>query len=260
MQPTTNLAEYLDFDAAKYLEQYWPECASDSVAWQDNVSLMNAYQESALAIRRIFDGHTGLNLLDVGTGPALAPLLAFISEIASAQLSDFHPQNRQAVVEMPINYWRSYVSMLTKLYDQPLAQEAEILDKLDRLRRQKPVLPVDLFSDQPFGRSLSSNDYQVVTMNFVADGITTDAITYFQILDRVLHLVQKGCVFSMSAIVDSSFWKLGETKHPSPRLSEYQVIRHVESAGMQIEQLTRSSHVDGQTYDGNWIVLTARRI
>jgi NNMT/PNMT/TEMT family len=130
MQPntqSTNLADYLDFDAVAYLSQYWPQLPSDSIAWKDNVALMSAYQESALEIRKLFEGHAGLNLLDVGTGPALAPLLAIISELKSAQLSDFHQQNREALVRMPVDYWSNYVPLLTAIFDNPLSMQREIL-------------------------------------------------------------------------------------------------------------------------------------
>ncbi len=263
MQPSkqsTNLAEYLDFDAVTYLSQYWPQFPSDSIAWYDNVALMHAYQDSALEIRKLFAGHTGLNLLDIGTGPALAPLLAIISEVKSAQLSDFHQQNREAIFRLPVDYWSNYVPLLTTVFADPQSKQQEILNKLDGLRKQHPVLPVDLFASDPFsGKVKSPENFQLVTMNFVADGITSSPEAYFHVLDRVLNLVADGSVLSMSAIIDSDFWCLGEVKHPSPKLSEKQVVNHLEDAGLEICQLTRSSHVHGQTYDGSWVVLTAKR-
>jgi NNMT/PNMT/TEMT family len=122
------------------------------------------------------------------------------------------------------------------------------------------VLPVDLFASDPFKGKVKPDDFDVVSVNFVADSITSNPEAYFQILDRVLKLVAVGSVLSMSAIVDSLFWCLGDVKHPSPKLSEKQIIDHIENAGLQVCQSTRSSHIDGQTYDGSWIVLTAKRI
>jgi hypothetical protein len=210
----------LDFDAMEYLRQYWPEFPSESSAWQDNVFLMDAYQDAGLAIRRLFRGARPLSLLDIGTGPALAPLLAISTEIETAQLSDYHAHNREALVRMPIDYWRNYVPLLKKVVPNPVEYGCEILSKLDRLRSQSEPLAIDLFAEDPWqGRPLRKS-FDVVSMNFVADSISRDSDQYFAILDRVCTFVSPGCALTMSAIVDAEYWCLAGVKHPSPEVSE----------------------------------------
>jgi hypothetical protein len=61
----------------------------------------------------------------------------------------------------------------------------------------------------------------------------------------------------MSAITNSSWWMIGETKYPSPNVSEAQILQFLAEQNLTPIQLTRSVHQPGQTYDGGWIVVTA---
>lgn len=254
-QSEQDLSQFLGEFSFQYLRQYWPETAQSAVGWADNAVLMLAYQESALALRQYF-ARTA-KTLDISTGPALAPLLAMLPAVAEIQLSDFQEENRICLEESEIEYWQHYVPMLVKTFISPERQIAEILGQLDFLRRKTKPLHVDLFAPNPFFGAVNYSDYELFTMHFVADGITETKEDYFKCLGKVTDMMQAGTALSMSAIVDSDGWWLGDKKLPSPKVSEQEILDFFKAQGMEILRLDRSMRLDHLTYTGGWIVVTA---
>lgn len=256
-QANASLRAPLDFDYSQvYLRQYWPERPSSPEGWADNAVLMLAYQDAALALYESL-GRKPFRLLDVSTGPALAPLLAMVSCVREAQLSDFHEINRLALEHMPIEYWKSYVPMLIRLYARPDTRAPEILSLLDALRSKHTPIAVDLFASDPFAGAIRPSEFDVISMNFVADGITQNEGEYLRCLGKVTDMVRPGGGFTMSAIVDSQSWQLGSREEPSPNVSEETIVHFLESQQMRIVHLSRSMRHTGLDYTGGWIVLSA---
>jgi len=240
-----------------YLEQYWPPSPRDPAGWEDNIVLMDAYQEAGLTIRHYFG--KPVRVLDVGTGPALAPLLGIITIVDDVQLSDYDSRNRLFLKEHPIDYWHAYISMLTKIYDDPTACSQEILEKLDILRSSHEPIEVNLFNEQCFSQNVDGLEFDLITMNFVADSICQNKEEYFGCLGRVLSLVAPSKALIMSALVDAKWWQLGSEKMPSPRISEHEISEFLINKGLTIKYLGRSKRLPDQTYDGGWVVISATR-
>jgi hypothetical protein len=219
---------------------------------------MLAYQEAGLEIMKHFGGKS-MPLLDVSTGPALAPLLALLTCVSDVQLSDYNLDNRRSLQEMDVSYWRNYVPMLTKIYDEPYNHVDEILAYLDRKKSQNPPVHVDLFNDPIFPSTIRSDNFSIVSMNFVADSIASNLKDYLSCLDKVLNLVRSGGAFIMSAVVDSNGWNLGQELEPSPNVSEKIIIDFLTSNGFVIKNVSRSMRYSGLSYSGGWIVLAAIR-
>lgn len=238
----------------RYLHQYWPESPHSAAGWEDNIHLMNAYQEVALAALK-FSGGRKLSMLDISTGPALAPLLAMMTCVSEVQLSDYEADNRRSLRESAVEYWRNYVPMLTKVYEDPEAMTGEILARLDELRRARPPVEVDLFRDEPFSSEVNPERYDIVSMNFVADSIAKTKDDYFQCLNRVTRMIRPGAFFVMSALVDCDGWLIGEEHHPSPKVSEAEVLEHLKAQGFELRHIYRLPILEGLSYNGGWIVL-----
>jgi hypothetical protein len=252
------LRELLGEYGSKYLEQYWPANPSCPVAWADNAVLMIAYQEAALAVAAALQ-NSELRVLDVSTGPTLAPLLAIEAVVSEVQLSDFVPNNRQYLQELPIDYWSSYVPMLIRQYDYPERKESLILGKLDYLRRKSEPLHVDLFARDPFFGAVESNNYNLVSMNFVADSVTKTENEFINCFSKVTGLVQDGGGLFISATVDCTSWSLDGLDMPSPNVSEKTIVDFLKSQGFDICYLSRSMRLNNLSYSGGWIVLSAVR-
>lgn len=251
-------AELLDHFSQIYLEQYWPREPHAAVGWADNAVLMLAYQDAAIAIHKYFRERP-VRMLDISTGPALAPLLAMMTCVSEVQLSDFNPDNRRALVEMSIEYWRIYVRMLVRTFDRPDLREDELLGRLDYLRRQHQPVTVDLLQERPFENLIHPDEFELVSMQFVADSITSTEPDYLRCLGRALEMVRPGGGFIMSAVVDSSGWMLDGVQMPAPNVSEETILDFLRSQGFSLLNISRSMRLDRLTYSGGWIVLAAAR-
>ena len=251
--------ELLDNYSQIYLDQYWPEAPNSAIGWADNAVLMLAYQDAAIAANAHFGGRA-VRLLDISTGPALAPLLTMVPFVKEVQLSDFNYDNRNALQKMEIGYWHNYVPMLTKIFRSPEEDISEILSRLDTLRLANFPIEVDLFRDQPLPSSICPFDFDLISMNFVADGITETEADYLRCLGKVTDMVRPEGAFIMSAVVDSNGWHLGNTLQPSPNVSEKTILDFLASQGFKILNLSRSMRLSGLTYSGGWIVLAAARV
>lgn len=237
-----------------YLEQYWPDKPISPEGWADNVLLMLAYQEAALNLAeklRLLK----FKLLDISTGPALAPILAMHSLISDVQMSDFYSSNRQALANCPIEYWKNYVPMLIKLHKHPEERIDEILNELSILRDMHSPVEIDLFQDNPLPGNIDSKKFDVISMHFVADSITSNISEYFKCLSKVTSMLRIGGGFIMSSIVDGDSWQLGSFEQPSPKVSENQIVEFLTNQGIKITYLTRSIRHPGLTFNGGWIVL-----
>lgn len=254
-----DVSSLLDHYSLTYLNQYWPEHPGTLASWSDNVVLMLAYQEAGLAIRDYYNNRE-VSVLDISTGPALTPLLGMISCVSEVQLSDFVPDNRRCLVEMPIEYWRNYVPMLVKLFKKPEKFTDDILSRLDYLRSAKPPVEVDLFKENPFPSSIDPHSFECISMHFVADGITKNEAEYLRCLGRATDMVRKGATFVMSATVDCNGWFMGDIELPSPNVSEDTIVDFLKSQGMNILTLSRSIRHPGLTYTGGWISLAASKL
>lgn len=251
--------ELLDHYSQIYLNQYWPESPNSAIGWADNAVLMLSYQDAAIAANAHFGGQL-VRLLDISTGPALAPLLSMVPFVKEVQLSDFNYDNRNALQKMEIRYWHNYVPMLTKIFDSPEKNISAILSRLDQIRLANSPVEVDLFQDRPLPSSIRPFEFDLISMNFVADGITETEADYLRCLGKVTDMVRQGGAFIMSATVDSNGWRLGNTLQPSPNVSEKTILDFLASQGFEILSLSRSMRLDGLTYSGGWIVLAAAKV
>lgn len=239
-----------------YLKQYWPETPDSAVGWADNAVLMLAYQDAALSVKEYFQGRL-VRMLDISTGPALGPLLAMHTCVSDVQLSDYYEENRISVQRIPIEYWRNYAPMLTKLFRHPERNVSEILSRLDQLRMAHIPVEVDLFRSPPFPASIKPKDFDLISMQFVADSITNSVAGYLGCLQKVAHMVRPGAALIMSATVDCDEWKMGPHNQPSPSVSEETIVEALQNHGLSVINLTRSMRQAGLTYSGGWIVLAA---
>jgi hypothetical protein len=130
---------------------------------------------------------------------------------------------------------------------------------LDQLRSARKPLPVDLFSEQPFPSMINPREYPLISMQFVADGITHNRSEYFACLRRVTDMVCHNGVLLMAAIVNSKGWSVGPAKKPSPNVSEAAIRDALRKAGFSLIYQGSSKPRAALSYSGYWVVIAAAK-
>jgi hypothetical protein len=228
------------------------------VIWQDNLDLLSAYFRSAERIRDT-EGRC-LRTLDVSTGPCLAPLMATMRCISEITLSDYDPTNREWIAHSSIDYWYPYAQELVRLFPTHDLSTANLLERLNLLRAQSPPLDVDLrrspvFIPNPGDRVPAD----LVTMHFVVDSICDTKQECFEMLERVSTLVSPQGWLLFSSLMQSSWWLLGESKQPSPVLTEKEMDQVLDRCAFQVVDRFRSSQEPKVLYEGGWTVFLCKK-
>lgn len=240
-----------------YLSQYWPPRPNNPDMWQDNLELLQAY---FLAADHVLKSQgTPVDALDISTGPCLAPLMATMGCVSSLVFSDFDETNRLEIVGSDVEYWREYARELVRMFPDRGLSETSLLSNLDSLRRRSPILDVDLRRTPIFVPDhVPPSSAGLITMHFVVDSICREPRECFELLERVLKLVRPGGWILMSALIDSSWWLLGDQREPSPKLSEGQIVEFLKRHGFTVEFKVNSVRKSLQIYEGGWTVFLAQ--
>lgn len=241
-----------------YLESYWPEHPNNPDMWQDNVELLSAY---FLAAEKILDHEDRrLSLVDISTGPCLAPLMATMRCIDHAQLSDFDQSNRERIVTSDIQYWREYAKELVRLFPNQNLSADDLLVRLDLLRKEREPLNVDLRGSPIFLPDIvGPQSVELLSMHFVVDSISRTAEECFELLGKAVEFIRPSGWLLLSALIGSEGWQLGDETEPSPNLAEAQFDEFFEKHSIEVVTRTRSVHKPKQIYDGCWTVFLAKK-
>ncbi len=239
-----------------YLEQYWPPFPINPDTWQDNLDLLQAY---FLAAERILEEEgRPINALDISTGPCLAPLMAIEQCLASIRTSDYTESNRKEITHSKIDYWAEYARTLETMFPGR-AHAHRMLERTDTLRKAHVPLDVDLRRGSIFLPDIIARGYaDLLTMHFVVDSICDTTAECFEMLDRALSFVRPNGWLLLSALVDSDWWMLGDSRQPSPRLSEADINGFLEQRGFRTLICTRTPNRDLRIHDGALAVILAK--
>jgi len=241
-----------------YLEQYWPPRPNNPDMWQDNLELLQAY---FLAADKVLTAEKGtVSALDISTGPCLAPLMATMACIESVRLSDYTASNREEIVASDVTYWAEYAKELVRIFPNRGLSVETLLSRVDQLRKQSLPLDVDLRRNPIFlPDEVPPSSVGFLTMHFVVDSICETSDECFDLLQRSLTFIKPNGWLLLSALIDSDGWQLGETKQPSPSLTEPQIDRFLETQRFEVLTRTRSVRKANQIYEGGWTVYLARK-
>lgn len=248
------------FDCQRYLEYYWPEHPESTEMMGENLFLINEYREAVEYLQKT-NGDKKYRCLDISSGPVLAPTIVFAPILQSVQLSEFSPTNRSLLLNNPLNYWTVYTKAILQAENNTNETIEERLKNVKQLVEEKPVLAVDIKSEKMFSQAINSNEYDLITMHFVADSITNDRQEYGQMLDRVCKLVKPGNTLVMSALIECSEWDMedGHT-YPSPNLKLNEIAKELENRGLKVIRAKQREEIDGDLgHDGSLGVITAVR-
>jgi len=226
--------------------------------WQDNLELLSAYFVAAQEI--LSQERKPLALLDISTGPCLAPLMAIMQCVETAILSDYEASNREAIVSSDIAYWKRYAEELAQMFPDHALDAQKMLTRLDALRKMHRPLDVDLRRDPVFIPDIVKHEsVELMTMHFVVDSICDTAQESFALLDKALSFIKPNGWLLISALIESKGWSLGHTVQPSPYLKEQEFDEFFDANNMQIVNRVSSKPKHQQIYDGRWTVFLTKK-
>jgi len=243
-----------------YLSQYWPEECENSKVWQENRWLLKCYIEVAKILNKDKQAGKGFQALEISTGPTLAPLIPFLELLDSIQLSDYSPTNRKILRTIDINYWKKYIVAVLKLENKKKNSTSvkRRLALLDNFRKQK-ILDVDIKAEKPFPDLVNYEKFNLFIMHFVADSITENKREYYDILKKVLKMLNPSNHLIMSSLIDCKTWDDGVSKYPSPKLSIKEIETFLLKNNFDIK-FAKQSHIEhGVGLDGGMGVILAQK-
>ena len=241
-----------------YLDNYWPEHPNNPDMWADNLELLQAYFLAAQEILKQ-DGMQD-EVLDISTGPCLAPLMATMQCIKHVQLSDYDETNRHRIVNSDTSYWTEYAKELVRIFPQHDLTVDKLLNGLDGHRKDRAPIDVDLRRTPIFLPDIIADaSIDLLTMHFVVDSICETSKECFDLLQRAQAFVKPDGWLLISALIESKGWMLGDVLEPSPNLSESQFEEFFEQHKFNIVSRTRSVRKQNQIYDGGWAVFLTKR-
>ncbi len=242
------------FNCYSYLERFWPRVARSSKVWPENRWLLRQYL--AVVNKLALEHNKKFANLDISTGPTLAPTLVFSPLLEELQLSDYSETCRQILTSMNVGYWSEYASEILKM-EGPMVNKDTIanrLSKLDSLRGKHPIVKSDLKSQNIFTPEVACSKFNLFTMHFVADSITSSKPEYFKILGKVLNLLKSEDVLVFSALIDCTVWDDGIDDYPSPRVSAREIEAFLVRRKLRKIYANKSNFKSNEGHDGNFAI------
>jgi hypothetical protein len=219
---------YTDFAPRGYIADYF------STPDGENTEMMRFHAE---VHARIPDAHL---MLELGGGPTIYQIISAAPHTDEIHFADYVSANLREIEAWraadPHAYdWSPFVRRALELEgrtsdDAAIAQrEAIVRSKLTRF------LFTDALAEQPIGPNRES--YDKVAVNFVLEGITDSYDEWHAALLRLASLVRVGGHFIYAAVVDSTYWFIGDTRYPNLPISEAHLREALPAGGFEIEEL-----------------------
>lgn len=238
-------ASWSDFDARAYLERnYIPPRPED----------LDILERLAAALSEAHEALGALEIVDVGTGPNLYPLLAALPWAARIEAWEPAPDNLaylQHVAGQPSldPVWKPFWQHLE---DKDIAYQR--IDPGASLAELLEIRRAGIFD-------LPGAHYDVVSMHFCAESITGVREEYERALDRFTSAVRPGGRVVASMMVDSRGYHAGEAWFPAVAVDAADVERSLAERGITELQVTPIDIVGGPIREGyeGMLFLTGKR-
>jgi hypothetical protein len=242
-------ARFSSFDPRNYLAEYYDRVGPE------NDGLLAFY---ARAYRT---AGAGGQLLEVGGGPVIYPLLSAAAVVREIHFTDALQSNldevKRALEGSPDAFdWRPFTRRALEHERGALPSEAEVSDRLALVgSRVTKLLPLDV-------RRLAeaSAGYDIVQANFVLDSITSTHDEWERLLRMLVDRVRPGGTLLMCALEGSRWWRIGDLQFPAVSLDADRLGRSLRAAGMveiEVDRIPAETEDLEQGYSG---ILCARSI
>ncbi|WP_043671116.1 SCO2525 family SAM-dependent methyltransferase [Streptomyces xylophagus] len=188
----------------------WDSFDSEDYLEHNYAALHDEDRKILNIVRDFLCGHsfdTDTRGVDVGTGTNLYPALAMLPFCREISLLDFSGANRIWLTRQLREYsanWDSYWKVLT---EQEVYRSVE--RPRERLRRHTTVQKWDILGSVPEAR------WDVGTMFFVAESITTFREEFTMALGKFCALLKPGAPFAMTFMENSKGYEVGGKSFPA---------------------------------------------
>jgi nicotinamide N-methyltransferase len=238
--------DFSKFNPVDYLEEYYSNDENDP----ENEFLLGFFHDvySQLPKQK--------NLLEVGGGPVIYPLISASSKVDEIVFSEFTEDNRNAVKKWLKNDatafdWSRYFMQVASMEGESDHKKVE-----QRLRDKiKKIVKCDISKSNPL--EAHSGNFDIISVNFCPESITDDEKSYYAWMKNIASLAKPKGLVVMTMIRNARYYSSGDTKFVACPIDENGVVDALRQAGCKVTKM-RTIDIDDveRGYDG-LIALTA---
>jgi hypothetical protein len=207
-------------------------------------------------------------MLEFGGGPTLYQLISAAVRAREIHFSEYSPANLREIQawlddDDDAFSWKPFIKAVLELEGGSV--DAGAISDREALLRQRitTLLPGNAFETHPLGAPAR---YDVVSANFVMEGITDDLEVWSAVYANVTDMVRTGGYFINTVVTGAAYWRSGEQVFSAVALDEAVLREKLAELGFEVEHLeTLEADVldpDSPDYEGysGMAMLVAKRV
>jgi len=243
------------FDPRAYVKEYYSHLGPE------NRELLHFLHE---AYERIFAHLDRAHVLEFGGGPTIYQLISAAKYPVSIDFSDYLETNLNEVQMWLQNrpeqgHWDEFIRYM--LCHEGERSDWDATEHRAQLIRRKVsrLIHCDAKIPNPLG-SGGREPYDIVSVNFVLESITTEMDEWNLLLDNVEPLVKPQGYFLMSAIIGATHYRVGERFFPAVPISPETIETKLQEKHYSIvsTRYIGAEHREQQGYNGIFMVLARK--
>jgi len=246
---------FVPFDPVAYLNEYYSHLGPE------NQELLHFLHE---AYARIFAQLAMARVLEFGGGPTIYQLISAAQYPVSIDFSDYLAVNLTAVHMWLQNrperfHWDDFIRYV--LDHEGEGSDGDAIEKRAQLIRRKvnDLMHCDAKKIHPLG-SMCHAQYDIVSINFVLESITTELAEWNRLVDNVEPLIKPQGYVLMSAIIGATQYRIGELFFPAVPISPETITSKLKQKHFSIvcTRCIGAEHKEKQGYEGIFMVLARK--
>src|SRR6266508_2879876 len=202
------------FNPQAYLQEYYSHLG------EENRALLHFLHE---AYACIFTETDVARILEFGGGPTLYQLISAAKYPVAIDFSDYLDENLREIQKWLQNQpgmfsWDDYLRYV--LDQEGVSSDVRARDQRAHRIRTKVgrLLACDAKQYDPLGANYRAR-YDIVSVNFVLESITTDMVEWDRLIDNVTSLVRPDGYLLMCAITGATSYRVGDRFFPAVPIS-----------------------------------------
>ena len=243
------------FEPQAYLNEYYSRLG------EENRELLHFLDE---AYAQMFAELDMARILEFGGGPTIYQLISAAKYPVSVDFSDYLDANldevRTWLQDRPEQFrWDDFIQYV--LCHEGECADLRAIEERSQLIRNSVirVIRCDATQSDPL-RPIYWAPYDIVSINFVLESITTEMEQWNRLLDNVEPLVKPQGYLLMSAIIGATYYRVGELFFPAVPVSPETIetkLKH-KHYSMICSRCIGAEHREKQGYDGIYMVLARK--
>ena len=256
-QAVSDIKDFDNFTPEEYLNEYYHSVFSEID------KLLRFFSRAAHTINK------GATLLEYGGGPTIYQLVSFAPKVESIHFTDYLHENILAVQdwikeEAHAHNWTPFVEIAIE-YETGRKPSAEEVKERENLVRKQLHDFGHVDALDPAQDTVPHTTYDMVSVNFVAESISTTEEQWNRSLDSILAYVKNGGQLCMTAIRGAEYWVSGGKQFPAFSVDVDMIRAELSKRGFKIEmieeidaEVTDPKHPQYEGYDGMIFVLAIK--